>query len=161
MKFVVLSRKNIEDLAFHPERLKLLELPPTNITNANKRFFAIISIYSTGDKPAKLPITNNCRGAIRLEFDDISKSIPNCSKELTLFNEDLAKRIINFYNKIKNKIDYVLVNCDAGISRSSAVAAALAKISGQDDSEFFKKYLPNMYVYNKILEVYYREVEND
>ena len=53
----------------------------------------------------------------------------------------------------------ILVHCDAGWSRSPAVAAALTKsLLGQDDSHLFKAKSPNMLVYRTLLNVYYERV---
>ena len=53
---------------------------------------------------------------------------------------------------MSDDIETIIVNCEAGISRSAGVAAALANIINEDDSRYFKEYLPNMLVYRKILE---------
>ena len=49
---------------------------------------------------------------------------------------------------------YVIVHCDAGISRSSGVAAAILKAKTGDDSQIFNspKYRPNMRCYRIILD---------
>jgi predicted protein tyrosine phosphatase len=48
-----------------------------------------------------------------------------------------------------------IVHCDAGHSRSPAVAAAISKAFGEDDSMYFKRYRPNMRVYRNLLDVIY------
>lgn len=50
-------------------------------------------------------------------------------------------------------IDYDLDDCDAGYSRSPAVAAAIAKAFGVDDEEYFSggRYCPNRHVYRTTL----------
>ena len=45
----------------------------------------------------------------------------------------------------------VIVHCDAGISRSAGVAAAIAKFRSGDDTVIFKSYRPNMWAYRKTL----------
>ena len=69
---------------------------------------------------------------------------------LRLFNEDQAKEIKNFVDKYKNEVDMIVSQCHAGISRSSAVAAALADYLQVGDSNYYfesSKYCPNLYVY--------------
>jgi predicted protein tyrosine phosphatase len=45
------------------------------------------------------------------------------------------------------------VHCDAGVSRSPAVAAALARVLKGDDAEYFAgRYRPNTRVYRMLLE---------
>jgi hypothetical protein len=46
-----------------------------------------------------------------------------------------------------------------GYSRSPGVAAALARILGDDDAMFFEQYLPNARVYRTLLETFERERE--
>ena len=47
----------------------------------------------------------------------------------------------------------IIVHCDAGISRSAGVAAAIMKWATDDDSPIFKsyRYHPNMWAYRKML----------
>lgn len=70
---------------------------------------------------------------------------------LRLFNEDQAKEIKEFVDKYKNEVDMIVSQCHAGISRSSAVAAALADyLQLGDSNDYFEsnKYCPNYYVYD-------------
>ena len=64
-----------------------------------------------------------------------------------------AVEILEFVEKTKNKVDYFVIHCNAGISRSSGIAAALSLIYNKDDKWVFSnpRYVPNMLVYRKIL----------
>jgi hypothetical protein len=42
----------------------------------------------------------------------------------------------------------LICHCEAGVSRSAAIAAAGSKYFNGDDSFFFEHYYPNEYVYN-------------
>ena len=56
----------------------------------------------------------------------------------------------------KKYINLIIVNCEAGVSRSAGIAAALAKYLGQSDERFFNPrgpYCPNRYVYRTLLNV--------
>jgi len=44
-----------------------------------------------------------------------------------------------------------MVHCEAGMSRSPAVGAAISKLRWDDDQVFFDKYTPNMRVYRHIM----------
>ena len=84
-----------------------------------------------------------------------------CNREgmdLRLFGNKDAEKILNFVNEYIEKIDLIAVNCEAGISRSSGISAALSLIfNGKGTDEYyFKNYLPNTLVYRKILEAYYK-----
>ena len=53
----------------------------------------------------------------------------------------------------------MIVHCDAGISRSSGVAAAILKAKTGDDSQIFNnpKYRPNMRCYRIVLDEFMQE----
>lgn len=110
----------------------------------------LISISAPNDKP-KLPINKNRIAILSLEFHDLDKPY----KDYKLFSEEDAYKIFEFLKQNKEIRD-IVVHCDAGISRSPAVAAALAKIFNGDDSEYFKEYLPNMLVYKMMLDVWWK-----
>lgn len=64
---------------------------------------------------------------------------------------DDADRIIEFAAACP--YEDIFVSCDAGESRSPAIAAALIRISGNDDSYIWnsREYWPNQLVYQTIL----------
>lgn len=68
---------------------------------------------------------------------------------ITEADAQLVKRLLKLYPDTD-----VIVHCDAGISRSSGVAAAILKASTGDDSQIFNspKYRPNMRCYRMILD---------
>jgi len=69
-----------------------------------------------------------------------------------IFNEGHAKQILYFVDQYIDKIEFIISQCDAGICRSSACAAALSKILNGTDEMFFKApYYPNMLIYGTIL----------
>lgn len=71
--------------------------------------------------------------------------------EKDLFNKDDAYLIKRLLDEFPNTD--VIVHCDAGISRSSGIAAAILKAYTNDDSEIFDnpKYRPNMLCYRTTL----------
>jgi predicted protein tyrosine phosphatase len=94
---------------------------------------------------------------LNLTFHDVdSLKIANDYK-LSAFTPEMAKEILNWTKAlIKAEIELIIVQCNAGISRSSGVAAALSLIINGDDSWIFddKRYLPNRLVYRTILQIY-------
>jgi len=116
----------------------------------------VISIVSStaGSTPAKISTTEYIDDILFLKFDDLS-DITNpelIARGYKFFNEELADAILSFANKHKNKL--IICQCEAGISRSSAVAAALAKIHNNNDNIYFKNYVPNTLVYSTIIKRY-------
>lgn len=67
------------------------------------------------------------------------------------FSQNMAKQILDFYLEVREKVDTLLVHCEAGWSRSPGVAGALSKIFLGDDMYFFNNYSPNRFVYRLII----------
>jgi len=90
---------------------------------------------------------------LNVYFDDVwpekIANIPDDEKSnyfLTEFNEEKAQSIFDFVNANKDKVKTLVVHCDAGISRSSAIALSIC-----DRFNITKKYIhpdirPNPYV---------------
>ena len=63
-----------------------------------------------------------------------------------------AARIVEAFAQYNDRVSQIIVHCDAGYSRSPAVAAALTKALGESDDQYFGHgYCPNMHVYNNVL----------
>ncbi len=75
----------------------------------------------------------------------------NCVDESDLMTDEDARRVAEFVEAHKDA--FILVHCDAGISRSAGVAAAILKHYTGDDSRVFKsgRHYPNMWCYRKTL----------
>lgn len=63
-----------------------------------------------------------------------------------------AKSIAKFVKKNWDHTNMLFIHCEAGISRSSGCAGAIAKYYFGDDEYYFQTYHPNMCVYRKVLE---------
>jgi len=115
-----------------------------------KESYILISIRSP--KIDKVELFNDpfCRDVLYLDFCDLDKSY----KDYKIFTVDNAKQILDFIKQYIN-ISFVAINCEAGISRSAGVGAALNKIYNGDDEYFFKNYIPNKLVYSTILKAHY------
>lgn len=104
---------------------------------------AIISIYSVGNTTAKISGTNHI---LYLDFDDVE------SNGIHHMLTSQAVKVANFVFKfIKEEVPFLVVQCEAGISRSAGVAAAIIKYYNNDDSEIFKQYHPNTHCYKLVL----------
>lgn len=111
----------------------------------------IISITTAVDDLAKLRTNENCRGVLRLSFVDQDVVLPEFPDRI-LFGEEQAREVWRFIDEHRDHIDELLLHCDAGQSRSPAVAAAIARDATGDDNEYFRRYRPNMRVYRTLLE---------
>ena len=78
----------------------------------------------------------------------------NDADERDLMSEEDARKVVQFVNLHVEK--HIIVHCDAGISRSAGVGAAISKYVSGDDSAFFNsgRYYPNMWCYRKTLNAF-------
>lgn len=124
--------------------------------------WAAISIATFSHEFAKLNATKRM-GLLQMEFADVDREdqvgtinalCKSESHEPTcFFTEYQAEKIVDFVQQMKIKgIELFLVHCEAGVSRSPAIAAAIHKIFiDNNDNEYFKRYRPNMHVYSTII----------
>ena len=115
---------------------------------------AIISITDTdkADVIFEKNEANGIKAVLRLKFDDVERDYKN---EHCITKED-AENIVKFVNKNKNKVDKFIVHCEAGVSRSAGVGAAIMKALNGDDWDVFKNPLkcPNMKCYRMVLNAF-------
>lgn len=111
--------------------------------------YIYISIRDIGSDRPRLPKNPYFRGGIRLQFDDVQYS----TFQYKTITPRQARAIADFVKKNIRKADLVLVHCEAGISRSAAVAAAIMRYYWGDDRPVFRhpRYNPNMTVYRAVL----------
>lgn len=138
MKCIALSRK------------ALCNTPAYVSINTNH---LLISISCPKD-PVDIPSSQYCKGLLRLQFDDVQDLD---TQKYTVFNSDMARRVLQFVDDYCSQAQAIVCQCDAGISRSVAVASALSKIINHHDDEVFSSGIPNMLVYNTILEEFFIE----
>lgn len=118
--------------------------------------WAAISVSTEpGDFP---PIqTENRVGLLRLRFWDIANPRLQDIDRLAdkLFSREQAEAILKFVDDHWPHVECFMVHCEAGISRSPAIAAAIEYIyHGKDEAQkYFNRYMPNSYVYKTLLEV--------
>lgn len=158
MKFKIFSKQNIEKYTG--------DEPYILISIAGRHPDGQHGFAELLDDPNRLDV-------LKLTFDDISHTVYDKDypvidsmkfSDLIYFNESHAKEILEFVdnykykidlNNYKYKIDLICVNCFAGISRSSATAAALSVImnGNRSDSWIFEssEYYPNSLVYKTII----------
>jgi predicted protein tyrosine phosphatase len=113
----------------------------------------VISICDAYSSPAQVRQHPDLRALLQLAFDD---AVPTSSPELksvsTVMTSEQADEIWNFVDRHRDHVQAIVAHCEAGWSRSPAVAAALCKGMGGDDRRFWRKYDPNKHVYRLTLE---------
>lgn len=77
-------------------------------------------------------------------------------KDLEAFNRAHARKIIKFVKSLSDEVTDIYVCCSKGGSRSSAVAAALLRMSGRKDKDVWNNpyYVPNTLVYFRLCREY-------
>jgi predicted protein tyrosine phosphatase len=109
---------------------------------------AVISICEPGAEKAMIPEGGSCRGILRLSFHDVDR--PERAGAI-LFDAAHAWEILRFVESVRKDIRTLVVHCEAGVSRSAGVAAALSRALFGEDRFFFDHYMPNRLVYSTLL----------
>ena len=84
-----------------------------------------------------------------LEYDDVENL-----KRPTAITAEMASAAVSFLRGASSEGTSFLMVCDGGFSRSAAMCAAWARISGENDVDFWiqpEKYSPNLLVYRRML----------
>lgn len=115
--------------------------------------WAAISITSNPHVWPELSEKNRV-GVLQLYFED--RTTPG-DKSMT---QEHADQILEFIRGVWEKIGVLMVHCDAGLSRSPAVAAAIARIfMGEgEDAVYFQRFWPNYHVYKMLLETHFGKI---
>jgi len=140
MEFFVYSRPAIERVSPHDSA------------------HVIISITTTKHDRATLRESPHCLGVLRLAFPDADAAMGTIT-EGDLFSADHAEQIWRFVLSHHKQVERIIAHCDAGLSRSPAVVAAISKALTGDDVEFFRRYRPNMRVYQTLLRSFHEHFE--
>ena len=109
-----------------------------------------ISICNPGKK-IELPKNIYRKDVLELHFEDIE----DIKENSVYFNMGIAEDILDFVNKYIGNVTTIVVQCEAGVCRSVAVASALSKIINNVDDNIFLTGLPNMFVYTTLLDCYF------
>ena len=153
IKFIVVNVKMATDKGF----MSSIDIP-----------FSIISIVSPEHPQYEVAKSYYCRDILYLRFHDVLSdgsvvSINKVGDKIIHFDDSDARQIIDFGLKNK-KYNNFMIHCEAGMSRSPAVALALAEILN-GDRNIPEQYVETLYNINhhnfdikkRILELYYEK----
>ena len=127
------------------------EIKNPRIYNTIKEKHIVISITSAQDEEIKLPNNITRTSELFLKFDDVQ----DIDERFVYFDRGMAKEILDFVEKHINSISLIIVQCQAGLSRSVAIGAALSKIINYSDDAIYTKGIPNMFVYTILLDYFF------
>lgn len=153
------SRRDIEDPGF------------TSLLSGS---WFVISIYTPGSDPAEVAVNDACKGILLLCFDDLDRPSGFVSgreendgdsgepgavrsfreavgRSPEYFREEWAEEILSLVDGYGRNLDTLIVQCEAGVSRSAAIAAGLCVYTGKSDSRFFRDKVPNRFVYRTMI----------
>lgn len=116
----------------------------------------VVSITTSPFDEARIPPSRHCLGILRLAFFDSDLPAEEEGPD-GLFSHEDARQIWCFVLPLREKLRCIVLHCNAGVSRSPGVAAALSKVLCGDDHAFFESYRPNQRVYRLLLEVFTSE----
>lgn len=134
-KIHFMSRKNAEMMPGHPQ-------------------VAVIAIGDPGSEPSVLSPTF---GAIhRLEFNDVDTNEKN---QYVLFDKPLAHKVWEYLENLPEGVDTLVVHCHLGVSRSAAVAKAIAQYLQLDYPEHYSLY--NKHVFQVMQQTLYKRIYPD
>ena len=139
-KCIVLSRSKAKALSY-----SCLEEP-----------LVIISITDIDSNPVLFAQNEHIKSILRLSFSDVDRG------NFGAMNENDANSIVSFCAKWLPDTN-LIVHCEAGVSRSAGVCAAILKWYEGSDMQIFENayYRPNMHCYREVLKAFERSVRTD
>lgn len=113
------------------------------LTNKN---YIVISTTTDDDAPAIVNVTED--KVIRFTFEDKGKGDNG-----RIFSKTEAMQIKDFISQHLDNLEQIVCSCDAGVSRSPAMAAAISYWLNGSDKQIWDnpKYIPNNHVYTTLL----------
>lgn len=116
--------------------------------------FVVISIRDARKRRAKVPKQAGLKDVLFLAFDDAEPSAQfELPASVKLMTEAQAREVWAFVAKHQASVGTIVVHCEQGMSRSPAVAAALSRALGHDETRFWRDFAPNRFVYELLLKL--------
>jgi len=126
------------------------------ISNIEPRKNSVL-ISITSNQHSHPKVSNDWCKILRLKFDDVDGRVTEIGDSTNVLTEKQAKEILDFV--VENIDKDFFVNCDAGISRSTAIVVALELIfNGRDFSDKYPYH--NKFVKNRIKDVWFKTIWN-
>jgi predicted protein tyrosine phosphatase len=124
--------------------------------------YIVISIHDPGERPAEIPPDPNCQATLWLSFHDADllqrAATAACDGCLTVAD---AERIWRFVQEHLPGIRAIVCHCEQGMSRSPAVAQALAEALGVGQRHIVLGRNPNKRVYRLLKDTFARLRKTD
>lgn len=130
----------------------------------HERPYAVISITDPAQRLTKykpvVPDSDYLWWILELDFHDVDQDevdkYPDLKDRFVFMSDEDAVNTVNFIEGvIQDRVNLIVIHCEAGICRSAGVAAAIAKVYNGDDAFFFKHFVPNRMVFRKMMEEFH------
>jgi predicted protein tyrosine phosphatase len=140
-RFIVLARKHVSRIA--PDEP-----------------YIVISITDPNTSDANVAESPNRTGLLRFKFNDTG-DYGQPLRDTVVMTADHARQILDFVADHKKDVSTIICQCEAGMSRSAGVAAALSHILQGQNKYFYANFEPNKWVYRTIIDEQQRQTLSD
>ena len=110
--------------------------------------YVLISIRDPDKPPVQIRHSAGLRDILSLEFHDAEpiegSQLPD---RIRLMQAGDAERIWEFVQRYRDQVGAIVCHCEQGMSRSPAIAIALAEALGGDADRIRAEFQPNQYIY--------------
>lgn len=117
--------------------------------------YIVISITDPNTPDARVAESSLCIDVLRLKFHD-SGDYGQPLRDTVVMTNEHARSILDFIGKHRDDISTIICQCEAGMSRSAGVAAALSHILQGQNKYFYANFEPNKWVYRTIIDEHQR-----
>lgn len=113
---------------------------------------AIVSITDLVTLPNRFQKAGWIKNVMWLHFEDVEEE----EDAVNCLSDEQALKIKNFITKVGASVERIIIHCDAGVSRSAGIAAAVLRYFGQDENLIWgdPQYNPNRTCYRKMLKAF-------
>jgi predicted protein tyrosine phosphatase len=118
--------------------------------------YAFISITDPHGTHPRLARSEYLRSVLTLQFSDVDRVWPHLQEKsayIVSFTPEMARQVAAFVREHQQQgVHLFVVHCEAGMSRSAGIAAALSRYYNEDEHFFLHHYRPNPLVRQIVLE---------
>lgn len=110
--------------------------------------YIVISIRDPGTPKPRIPQTSGLKEVLHVAFHDAEPVAGfRTPSKIVFMKPAQARAIWKFVGRHKDEVGSIVCHCEQGMSRSPAVALALAEAFGNRTSHIRANYQPNQYIY--------------
>jgi predicted protein tyrosine phosphatase len=115
--------------------------------------YIVVSVTNPGLPDAELAPSPLRRDVLRLQFHDMGDYGQPLRDNVLMTDQD-AEAILEFVERHTGGVSMIICQCEAGMSRSAGIAAALSQVLQSEDKFFFANFAPNRWIYRTLIEAH-------